>query len=196
MVYLEYFTLFKLAIDLRDLQGTETSPKFIKGMTISLFLLWLANVIYRCVTVHTEQIESATVMNCVAEILLLGFMMAILILFLSVRQSSIPNFIRIPNWIATFTALLYLVFSLGLLVLDLRATASNWPVFASNNNWIWFFERKKTIIYSSLASSGLAFIFLFFYGLRITDEAIVKKLQESMRSSIRESSRDGIDDET
>ena len=135
-------------------------------------------------------------MNCVAEILLLGLMMVILILFLSVRQSSIPNFIRIPNWIATFTALLYLVFSLGLLVLDLRATASNWPVFASNNNWIWFFERKKTIIYSSLVSSGLAFIFLFFYGLRITDEAIVKKLQESMRSSIRESSRDGIDDET
>ena len=135
-------------------------------------------------------------MNCVAEILLLGLMMVILILFLSVRQSSIPNFVRIPNWIATLTALLYLVFSLGLLVLDLRATASNWPVFASNNNWIWFFERKKTIIYSSLVSSGLAFIFLFFYGLRITDEAIVKKLQESMRSSIRESSRDGIDDET
>ena len=85
MIYLEYFTLFKLAVDLRELSGTETSPKFLKGMTFGLLLLWLANVIYRCVTVHTDIIESATGMNCAAEILLLGFMMAILFLFLSVR---------------------------------------------------------------------------------------------------------------
>jgi len=176
MIYLEYFTLFKLAVDLRELSGTETSPKFLKGMTFGLLLLWLANVIYRSVTVHTDIIESATGMNCAAEILLLGFMMATLFLFLSVRQSSIPNFIRIPNWLATFTSLLYLVFTLGLVVLDLRATASNWPIYADNGNWIWFFERKKTIIYSSFASSGFAFIFLFFYALRISDEAIVKQL--------------------
>ena len=88
------------------------------------------------------------------------------------------------------------MFTLGLVVLDLRATASNWPIYADNGSWILFFERKKTIIYSSFASSGFAFIFLFFYAMRISDEAIVKQLYESMNNSIRENSREGIDDET